>query len=213
MLCGTPPYEGDNVMEVLHKKANESPQSLAALRPELSRAVVALVERAMARSADDWPRSMADLAYEIHLLETALTVTPPPQPLRTPGASSRDDAQGGGYQAVYGEASDTRVVRPFATRRRYYIAGAAVAALLASFGIFRLAQGLRERSSPAAAAPVAVSPTALAGTPASAGAASTASTANNGTPPSTDPIDVQPSSPGEPSEINSAFRASRERRA
>jgi serine/threonine protein kinase len=161
MLCGIPPYEGDNVMEVLHKKANESPQSLAALRPELSRAVVALVERAMARSADDRPRSMADLAYEIHLLETALTVTPPPQLLRTPGASSRDDALGG-YQAVYGEASETRVVHPFATRRRYYIAGAAVAALLASFGIFRLTQALRGRSSPAGAAPISVSPTALA---------------------------------------------------
>jgi serine/threonine protein kinase len=50
MLCGSPPYEGDNVMEVLHKKANEAPQLLAELRPNLPAAVVSLVERAMARS-------------------------------------------------------------------------------------------------------------------------------------------------------------------
>ena len=188
MLCGTPPYEGDNVMEVLHKKANESPPSLAALRPELSRGVVALVERAMARSADDRPRSMADLAYEIHLLETALTVTPPPQPLRTPGALSRDDAMGG-YQAVFGEASETRVVRPFATRRRYYVAGAAVTVLLALFGIFRLAQVLRGRSSPAGDAPVAVSTTAL---------AAVATPPPRPVPPAMDAsIDVKPSAPDE----------------
>jgi len=164
------------------------PQSLAALRPELSRAVVALVERAMARSAADRPRSMADLAYEIHLLETALTVTPPPQPLRTPGALSRDDAMGG-YQAVFGEASETRVVRPFATRRRYYVAGAAVTVLLALFGIFRLAQVLRGRSSPAGDAPVAVSTTAL---------AAVATTPPLPVPPPMDAsIDVKPSAPDE----------------
>jgi len=196
MLCGTPPYEGDNVMEVLHKKANESPQSLAALRPELSRAVVALVERAMARSADDRPRSMADLAYEIHLLETALTTTPPPQLLRTPGPSSRDDPQGA-YQGVFGEASETRVVRPFATRRRYYIAGAAVTALLASFGMVRLVQVLRERSSSGGAVPVAVSPTAAAPLPRPLLA-----------PPAMDAgidtaaVAVQPSVPSEPAEID-----------
>ena len=78
MLSGTPPYEGDNVMEVLHKKANEPPQSLAELRPDLPPAVVALVERAMARSPDARPQSMADLAYEIHTIETALVMTPPP---------------------------------------------------------------------------------------------------------------------------------------
>jgi serine/threonine protein kinase len=190
MLCGTPPYEGDNVMEVLHKKANESPQSLAALRPELSRAVVALVERAMARSADDRPRSMADLAYEIHLLETALTTTPPPQLLRTPGASARDDAQGG-YQAVFGEASETRVVRPFATRRRYYMGGAAVVVLLVSLGVFRLARALRQNPSPARVAPVAVAPTAL---------TAVAPAPLPATPAVDAAIDVQPSPPGEPSE-------------
>jgi eukaryotic-like serine/threonine-protein kinase len=143
MLCGSPPYEGDNVMEVLHKKANELPQALAELRPTLSHGIVSLVERAMARSPDDRPRTMADMAYEIHTIETALVMTPAPVVVQAPGTSSRDDAQGG-YQAVFGEASQTHVVRPFATRRRYYTIAASVAvALLAAFGMFRLGRSLR----------------------------------------------------------------------
>ena len=36
MLTGTAPYDGDNVMEVLHKKANQAPAPLRSLRPDLS---------------------------------------------------------------------------------------------------------------------------------------------------------------------------------
>ncbi|HEX7505585.1 MAG TPA: protein kinase, partial [Polyangia bacterium] len=149
MLGGAPPYEGDNVMEVLHKKANEPPQSLAELRPNLAPIIVSLVERAMARSPDDRPRSMADLAYEIHTIETALVMTPSPVMLQAPGTSSRDDAQGS-YQAVFGEVSETRVVRrPFATRRPYHIAVGIAVALLAAFGMFRLGRSLRGSPAPA----------------------------------------------------------------
>jgi serine/threonine protein kinase len=152
MLCGSPPYEGDNVMEVLHKKANESPQSLAELRTGLAPAVISLVERAMARSPDDRPKTMADLAYEIHTIETALVMTPSPLVLQAPGTSSRDDAQGS-YQAVFGEVSETRVVRPFVSRKRYQIAIGIAVALLAAFGMFRLGRSLRA-SPPQAPEPV-----------------------------------------------------------
>jgi len=148
MLGGNPPYEGDNVMEVLHKKANELPQSLVELRPNLAPIIVSLVERAMARSPDDRPRSMADLAYEIHTIETALVMTPSPVALRAPGTSSRDDAQGS-MQAVFGEASETRVVRPFAIRRRYATVAVIAASLLAAFGMFRLGRSLRGGPAPA----------------------------------------------------------------
>jgi serine/threonine protein kinase/predicted negative regulator of RcsB-dependent stress response len=139
MLSGLPPYDGDNVMEVLHKKANESPASLAKLRPELSPAVVALVERAMARSPSERPKSMADLAYAIHTVETALVMTPPPVLVPVPGLSSHGDGQGS-YQAVYGEVSETRVVRPWAARRRrtYFLAAGVVGLALAVFGVVRL---------------------------------------------------------------------------
>jgi len=162
MLGGNPPYEGDNVMEVLHKKANEPPQSLAELRPNLAPSIIALVERAMARSPDDRPRSMADLAYEIHTIETALVMTPSPVALKAPGTSSRDDAQGT-MQAVFGEASETRVVRPFASRRRTTIAAVIAASLLGAFGMFRLGRSLR--GSPAAPAPEPVATAVLPAVP------------------------------------------------
>jgi serine/threonine protein kinase len=158
MLCGSPPYEGDNVMEVLHKKANEAPQLLAELRPGLAPSIISLVERSMARSPDDRPKTMADLAYEIHTIETALVMTPSPVVLQAPGTSSRDDAQGS-YQAVFGEVSETRVVRPFAARRRYQIAVGVAIALLAAFGMFRLGRSLRgDPPQPPAPIPSAVQP-------------------------------------------------------
>jgi eukaryotic-like serine/threonine-protein kinase len=143
MLCGSPPYEGDNVMEVLHKKANEVPRLLSELRPSLPAPIVSLVERAMARSPEERPKSMADLAYEIHTVETAsVMTTPAPASLPTPGTLSRDDAHGI-YPPIFGEASETRVVLPYATRRRYALATVAVAALLAAYGMFRLGLSLR----------------------------------------------------------------------
>ncbi|MCG5051859.1 MAG: protein kinase [Myxococcales bacterium] len=68
MLTGTPPYEGDNVMEVLHKKATESPVPLRQVRPDVPVTVEALVDRAMARHADERPQSMAAFAAEIGLV-------------------------------------------------------------------------------------------------------------------------------------------------
>ena len=60
MLTGTAPYDGDNVMEVLHKKANQAPAPLRSLRPDLSPQVEELVDRAMARSPAQRPQSMGD---------------------------------------------------------------------------------------------------------------------------------------------------------
>jgi serine/threonine protein kinase len=157
MLCGAPPYEGDNVMEVLHKKANEPPQALAELRPALTPAIVALVERAMARAPDDRPRSMADLAYEIHVVETSLVMTPAPVLVRPASSSSRDDAQGG-YQAIYGEVSETRVVRHSAKRQRYLILAGVAVALLATLPVIRLVRSLRVQVVPNVSPVVALVP-------------------------------------------------------
>ena len=140
MLCGSPPYEGDNLMEVLHKKANEPPEPLAKLRPSLPPSLVALVERAMARAPEERPRSMADLAYEIHKIETALVMTPPPVLLPSASASSHGEGPGP-YQAVFGEVSETHVVSPFAVRRRrLHLALGAVAGALVVFGLVRLVE-------------------------------------------------------------------------
>jgi serine/threonine protein kinase/tetratricopeptide (TPR) repeat protein len=86
MLTGIPPYDGENVMEILHKKANEPPRSMVELRPDVPAPVVALVDRAMAREPDDRPQSMAELARQIREVEITLSVTPAPVLLALPPA-------------------------------------------------------------------------------------------------------------------------------
>jgi Serine/threonine protein kinase len=92
MLTGVPPYDGENVMEILHKKANEPPRSIVELRPDVPAQVVALVDRAMARNPVDRPQSMAVLARQIREVEIALSVTPAPVLLALPPVRNpRDD--------------------------------------------------------------------------------------------------------------------------
>ena len=86
MLTGIPPYDGENVMEILHKKANEPPRPILEMRPDVPAQVVALVDRAMARDPAARPQSMAVLARQIREVEIALSVTPAPVLLALPPA-------------------------------------------------------------------------------------------------------------------------------
>jgi serine/threonine protein kinase len=128
MLTGRAPFEGDNVMEVLHKKANEPPPPLGELRSGLPPALVALVERTMARTPEERPQSMADLAYEIRTIENALITTPPPV-VMPPNGAAMPEAAPSDSQAAPPEPSETRIVRPFMNRRPLYVAGAAAVGL------------------------------------------------------------------------------------
>jgi Tfp pilus assembly protein PilF len=80
MLTGNAPYDGDNVMEVLHKKANHAPAPLRAVRPEVPASVEELVNRAMARSPVARPQSMGALAAELRALGASLAGEPTPPP-------------------------------------------------------------------------------------------------------------------------------------
>src|SRR5690606_3933758 len=64
-LTGVPPYEGENFMEVLTKKATVDPVNPRELRPELPEAVAELVVRAMARDPDERPPTMEAFEYEL----------------------------------------------------------------------------------------------------------------------------------------------------
>ena len=92
MLTGLPPYDGENVMEILHKKANEPPAPIAELRPDVPAPVVALVARAMARDPGVRPQSMAELARQIREVEIALSVTPAPVLLPPTPAARADES-------------------------------------------------------------------------------------------------------------------------
>jgi serine/threonine protein kinase len=65
MLTGSPPYSGDNFMEILTKKATQDPAPIRNLRSDLPEAVVELVDRSMARDPDDRPPSMEAFEYEL----------------------------------------------------------------------------------------------------------------------------------------------------
>jgi hypothetical protein len=64
-LTGVAPYEGDNFMEVLTKKAMAEPTPVREIRPEVPEAVAELVLRAMARRPEDRPASMEVFEYEV----------------------------------------------------------------------------------------------------------------------------------------------------
>jgi serine/threonine-protein kinase len=65
MLTGRPPYEGENFMEILTKKATIEPVPAKQLRPDLPDVVEKVVMRAMSRDPADRPRSMEALEYEL----------------------------------------------------------------------------------------------------------------------------------------------------
>jgi serine/threonine protein kinase len=61
MLTGKPPYEGSNFMEILHKKANTTPASLASQREDVPAALDALIMRTLAKDPAARPQSMEEL--------------------------------------------------------------------------------------------------------------------------------------------------------
>ncbi|MCB9565260.1 MAG: tetratricopeptide repeat protein, partial [Kofleriaceae bacterium] len=65
MLTGVPPYQGENFMEILTKKATLDPVDPTHLRSTIPQAVSDLVMQAMSRNPDGRPRSMEAFEYEL----------------------------------------------------------------------------------------------------------------------------------------------------
>jgi serine/threonine protein kinase len=65
MLTGVPPYQGDNFMEILTKKATVDPVPPVVLRPGIPDTVNGLVIEAMARNPDARPQTMESFEYEL----------------------------------------------------------------------------------------------------------------------------------------------------
>ncbi len=146
MLSGAPPYEGENVMEVLHKKANEAPRSLREMRPDVPPLVEALAERAMARSPDARPQSMGALAEEIRAVQAALAsgimpLSPTPARGQTPLAGAIDP---------------TAAQASLSWSRRGLAVGAAALTAVGLFVVVRAAN--RSGAEVSAAPPVAAQP-------------------------------------------------------
>ena len=72
MLSGKAPYEGQNFMEILHKKATTMPAPLLGLREDVPPELDAIVMRSLAREPDDRQRSMDEFGRELTNLATTL---------------------------------------------------------------------------------------------------------------------------------------------
>ena len=66
MVTGIPPYQGDNFMEILTKKATQDPPEPISIRAELPQPVSDLVMASMSRSPEHRPQSMESLEYELN---------------------------------------------------------------------------------------------------------------------------------------------------
>jgi len=141
MLTGSPPYDGENVMEVLHKKANETPQRIREVRPEVPAAVEALVERSMARSPLDRPQTMAAFAEEIRATAANLNNQTPP-PLALPPRHNSP--------VFAGTIDRAALATPlYGLPRRAIAAAAAVVTMLGVFAIVRTATSPKQAAVPA----------------------------------------------------------------
>jgi serine/threonine protein kinase len=65
MLSGRAPIEGENLMEILMRKATEDPVDLSQLRPDVPAAVSQVVMRMLARTPETRPQNMAEAANEL----------------------------------------------------------------------------------------------------------------------------------------------------
>jgi eukaryotic-like serine/threonine-protein kinase len=158
MLTAQPPYDGENVMEVLHKKANEAPRLIRELRPDVPLEVEALVNRAMARTLAARPQSMGTLAAEIREVMGALAAEAP-QRARTPTPARRESPFLAGTLDAGGGPAALRMSR----RTVALLAGALV--VLAAFVVVRMAtrpgsQAVGPAAGSAAAAPAGLPTTA-----------------------------------------------------
>ncbi|NVB85197.1 MAG: protein kinase [Kofleriaceae bacterium] len=66
MVTGIPPYQGENFMEILTKKATQDPPEPLSIRSELPQPVSDLVMASMSRNPDQRPQSMESLEYELN---------------------------------------------------------------------------------------------------------------------------------------------------
>ncbi|MFH0901866.1 MAG: serine/threonine-protein kinase [Pseudomonadota bacterium] len=118
MLTGNPPYEGENFMEILTKKATIEPPSPREFRPEISENVEKVVLRALARDPDERPQSMEAFEYELikcvsgrgAAVAKMLGMTLDPAIIREGGAGAVLDGALAG--PVVGSAATTRPADP-----------------------------------------------------------------------------------------------------
>ncbi len=86
MLCGHPPFEGENVFAIMNQHVSQDPPSILHYNPKLSPALATVVMRAIRRNPARRYPSISDMLHDLQHLDT---ITPVPYTPETPKASGR----------------------------------------------------------------------------------------------------------------------------
>jgi len=75
MLCGHPPFEGENIFAIMNQHVSQDPPSILSMNPHISPALATVVMRAIRRDQEKRYQSVSDLLHDLRNLEG---VTPVP---------------------------------------------------------------------------------------------------------------------------------------
>jgi hypothetical protein len=77
LLTGKPPFEGENIMQVIYKVTNTAPEPVTSLNQQISPACAELVARMMARDREERPADWQALIAEIDAVAAPAPAPPP----------------------------------------------------------------------------------------------------------------------------------------
>jgi len=79
MLCGHPPFEGENIFAIMNLHVSQDPPSILNANPNISPELATVVMRAIRRDPDKRYKSMKELIHDLHNLEEVKAVPYEPE--------------------------------------------------------------------------------------------------------------------------------------
>lgn len=72
LVCGKLPFEGDSMAQMMFRIANEPPADILAVKPDVPPCVVSIIDRALAKQAEDRYRTGSEMAEDIRRCAASL---------------------------------------------------------------------------------------------------------------------------------------------
>jgi eukaryotic-like serine/threonine-protein kinase len=79
MLCGRPPFVGENVFAIMNQHVSQDPPSILQFNPNISPALATVVMRAIRRDPEKRYHSMRDMLRDLHHLDEVIPVPYTPE--------------------------------------------------------------------------------------------------------------------------------------
>jgi serine/threonine protein kinase len=79
MLCGRPPFVGENVFAIMNQHVSQDPPSILQFNPNISPALATVVMRAIRRDPEKRYHSMRDMLHDLHHLDEVIPVPYTPE--------------------------------------------------------------------------------------------------------------------------------------